>query len=78
MFMAAVSTLGEVQRQVVLFQEKSVAERSRIVGLSRKRADVIFAGACMIERIMRSLHVDEVIVSDQGVRYGLLHEVAGR
>jgi len=35
---------------------------------------VILAGACLIERIMTSFHAEEVIVSDQGVRYGLLYE----
>jgi exopolyphosphatase/guanosine-5'-triphosphate,3'-diphosphate pyrophosphatase len=69
-------TLDEVRRQVGLFQEKSVAERKKIVGMDPKRADVIFAGACLIERIMGFFHADRVIVSDQGVRYGLLHEAA--
>jgi len=35
---------------------------------------VILAGACLIERIMTFFHTREVIVSDQGVRYGLLYE----
>jgi len=69
-------SLLEVQRQVRLFQEKTVAERKQIVGLEAKRADVILAGACLIERIMTLFHADDVVVSDHGVRYGLLHEVA--
>ena len=67
-------TLSEVRRQVNLFQGKSVAERKTIPGLEPKRADVILAGATMIERIMTFLCIEQVIVSDQGVRYGLLHE----
>ena len=74
--MAARLTLGEAHRQVGLFREKSVAERRKIVGMDPKRADVIFAGACLIERIMAFFHAEKVIVSDQGVRYGLLHEAA--
>jgi len=69
-------SLLEVRRQIRLFRETTVAERKRIVGLEPKRADVIFAGACLIERIMNLFRVDDVIVSDQGVRYGLLHERA--
>jgi exopolyphosphatase/guanosine-5'-triphosphate,3'-diphosphate pyrophosphatase len=53
-----------------------IAERKQIVGLEPKRADVIFAGACLIERIMNFFHADRVTVSDHGVRYGLLHESA--
>ena len=67
-------TLSEVQRQVALFQGKTIMERKAIPGLEPKRADVILAGACLIERIMTLFHSERVIVSDHGVRYGLLHE----
>jgi exopolyphosphatase / guanosine-5'-triphosphate,3'-diphosphate pyrophosphatase len=67
-------TVSEVGRQVALFQGKTIAERKAIPGLEPKRADVILAGACLIERIMTLFHSERVIVSDQGVRYGLLHE----
>jgi exopolyphosphatase/guanosine-5'-triphosphate,3'-diphosphate pyrophosphatase len=67
-------TLTEVRRQVALFQGKTIAARKAIPGLEPKRADVILAGACLIERIMTLFHSERVIVSDHGVRYGLLHE----
>lgn len=67
-------TLSEVRRQVALFQGKTITERKAIPGLEPKRADVILAGACLIERVMTLFHSERVIVSDQGVRYGLLHE----
>ena len=69
-------SLAEVRRQIRLFSGCSLAERQRIVGLEAKRADVILAGACLIERILNLFHADGVVVSDQGVRYGLLHERA--
>lgn len=72
----SVLTLAEVQRQVALLQEKSITQRQQIVGLEPKRADVIFAGAYLIEKIMESFGASQVVVSDQGVRYGLLHEAA--
>jgi exopolyphosphatase/guanosine-5'-triphosphate,3'-diphosphate pyrophosphatase len=65
---------AEVERQVELYRGKTIAERKQIAGLEPKRADVILAGALVIEGIMRLLGVDEVIVSDQGIRYGLLYE----
>jgi exopolyphosphatase/guanosine-5'-triphosphate,3'-diphosphate pyrophosphatase len=67
-------TLDEVRRQVALFQAKTIAERKTIPGLEPKRADVILAGACLIERMMTLFQAEQVIVSDHGVRYGLLHE----
>jgi exopolyphosphatase/pppGpp-phosphohydrolase len=38
------------------------------------RADVILAGALLTERVLNLFGLDEVIVSDQGIRYGLLYE----
>jgi exopolyphosphatase / guanosine-5'-triphosphate,3'-diphosphate pyrophosphatase len=67
-------TLSEVRRQVALFQGKTIEERKGIPGLEPKRADVMLAGATLVERIMAAFHSEQVIVSDQGVRYGLLHE----
>jgi exopolyphosphatase / guanosine-5'-triphosphate,3'-diphosphate pyrophosphatase len=72
----SVLTLTEVKRQVAMLQERSVAERKQIVGLEPKRADVIFAGAYLIEKIMNRFGAKQVVVSDQGVRYGLLHAAA--
>lgn len=65
---------AEVQRQIHLFKGKTIAERREIPGLEPKRADVILAGALLIDRIMALFHVEQVLVSDQGIRYGLLHE----
>lgn len=72
----SILTLGEVQRQLDRLQRSSIAERRRIIGLEPQRADVIFAGASLVERIMIHYRAVGVIVSDQGVRYGLLHEAA--
>jgi exopolyphosphatase / guanosine-5'-triphosphate,3'-diphosphate pyrophosphatase len=71
-------THPEVQRQVRLFQSKTLAERKTIPGLEPKRADVILAGAFLIDRMMMLFGARQLIVSDQGVRYGLLYERLGR
>jgi len=67
-------TLDEVRRQIELFQSKPIEDRKAIPGLEPKRADVILAGACLIEKIMTLFHSERIIVSDHGVRYGLLHK----
>jgi exopolyphosphatase/guanosine-5'-triphosphate,3'-diphosphate pyrophosphatase len=66
----------EVRRQIDLYRSLPNAERQRIPGLHPQRADVILAGALLVERIMAGFAAPYVIVSDQGVRYGLLHRVA--
>ena len=67
-------TRAEVERLIELFKGKTAAERKRIPGLDPGRADVILAGALLIDRIMAYFAMGEVIVSDQGVRYGMLYE----
>ena len=69
-------TLEQIQVQTCALQERSLAERKRLVGLEEKRADVIFAGARLAGTILERFGADAVIVSDQGVRYGLLYEAA--
>lgn len=64
---------SEVQRQVELFKSKTVAERKKIPGLEPKRADVILAGALIIDRVMALFRIEEVTVSDQGIRYGVVY-----
>jgi exopolyphosphatase/guanosine-5'-triphosphate,3'-diphosphate pyrophosphatase len=71
-------TIDEVRRQIKILEEKTIAERQSIIGLEPKRADVIFAGACLIERILVLFASTQTLVSDQGVRYGLLHEHLAR
>jgi exopolyphosphatase/guanosine-5'-triphosphate,3'-diphosphate pyrophosphatase len=50
----------------------ALEERKTIPGVEPARADVIFAGAAIVERIMAHFHAAEVIVSDRGVRWGLV------
>jgi exopolyphosphatase/guanosine-5'-triphosphate,3'-diphosphate pyrophosphatase len=51
------------------------AERERLVGLDPRRADVILAGALLLQRLARAAGVDAVCVSDRGIRWGLLYEL---
>ena len=69
-------TLEQIQGQTRALQERSLAERKRLIGLEEKRADVIFAGARLVEKILARFGAGTVTVSDQGVRYGLLYEAA--
>ena len=72
----SVLTLPQVRRQLDRLERRSIAERRRMIGLEPQRADVIFAGASLMERIMTRYQAERVLVSDQGVRYGLLHDAA--
>jgi exopolyphosphatase/guanosine-5'-triphosphate,3'-diphosphate pyrophosphatase len=67
-------SLNEVRRQIELYQRMTVAQRKAVPGMHPQRADVILAGACLMEKIMVRFNASQVVVSDQGVRYGLLYK----
>lgn len=65
---------SEVDRILSLLRGLSVAERKKIPGIQEGRADVILAGAVILQRIMARLGVSSLFVSDRGIRYGVLFE----
>ena len=71
-------TRAEVQRQIELYRTLPAEARRHIPGLQPKRADIILAGACIVATVMDRLRRDAVIVSDRGLRHGLLVDRFGR
>ena len=65
-----------LSEQIARLRVGTQAARERIVGLDPKRADVILAGALILQRIAAAAGVDEIQVSDRGIRWGLMHELA--
>ena len=70
----SVLTLDEVERQIEMYRERTIDERRETVGLMPKRADVILAGAAIVMTIMRKLGVEELTISDRGLRHGLFYD----
>jgi exopolyphosphatase / guanosine-5'-triphosphate,3'-diphosphate pyrophosphatase len=81
--------LAEIDRQVELyrtrsreledFQKEIVREQRRgIVGLQPGRAEVILAGACVVRTILARVAQESLMVSDRGLRHGLLIGRFGR
>lgn len=68
----SVLELDKIERQIKLYQLKTISERKEIVGLQPKRADVILAGALIVSVIMKKAGVDSFTVSDRGLRHGLI------
>jgi exopolyphosphatase / guanosine-5'-triphosphate,3'-diphosphate pyrophosphatase len=67
-----------LDEQIARLRVGTQAARERIVGLDPRRADVILAGALILQRIAAAARVSEVRVSDRGIRWGLLHELASQ
>ncbi len=69
--------LGEL---VGLLAAMPVADRGRVVGIKPARADIILAGAVVIEAVLAHAGVDELEVTEAGLREGVFFErhLAGR
>ena len=70
-------TLSTLEQQIDRLRASTQAERETMAGLDPKRADVILAGACILQEIASFAHATEILVSDRGIRWGLLFEKAG-
>ncbi len=55
-----------------LAKAQTVDERRRIEGLDAKRADIIVAGAIILEEVMNELSIKSLLISDYGLREGVL------
>jgi exopolyphosphatase/guanosine-5'-triphosphate,3'-diphosphate pyrophosphatase len=74
----AVLLRREVQALLEQFCGVSLEERRRLPGLLPQRADLIIAGSQILLTVMEVLGLEELTVSERGLRYGLLLEAAKR
>ena len=62
---------GQLREQTTRLATATLDERKRFRGLHPDRADVIAAGAVILEELLAWTQAPELIVSDGGVRFGL-------
>ena len=63
-----------LRNQLILYRSKTIEEKKEIPGLPAARADVILAGGAILYLAMDELNCPSVLISCQGVRYGLLYK----
>ena len=68
----------EIDRQITEYLSKNHEERRKIRGLDPERADIILAGACITRHAMRFCGCREIVVSERGLRHGILFRMTGR
>ena len=68
---------GEVEALIPAMAALTVPQRAALPGMEPARADVIVAGAVVVAEAMRRSGLDPLVVSDRGVRWGLLHDRFG-
>ncbi len=69
-------TAQQLDDLIVLLARLSLPERQKLPGLNPARADVILAGALILEVFMKDYGFSQLLVSDRGLRYGVLLEQA--
>lgn len=69
-------TLAEVRETAHRLASLPLAERRSLPGLEPKRADVIVTGARIVLAVLAWADADELVVSDRGVRWGLVEKLA--
>ncbi|MGC4001493.1 MAG: Ppx/GppA phosphatase family protein [Anaeromyxobacter sp.] len=69
-------TLRRLERAVEALAELSLAERRR--RFEAKRAEIVVAGAVILEAAMRQLRLKEVVAVEGGLRDGVLRDLARR
>ncbi len=55
-----------------------LAQRRKIPGINPERADIIIAGAAILETFMDELRLDRIMISTRGLKEGLLAEYLSR
>ncbi len=73
----SIITLSELESMITLFRRTTNEERRAIPGMIHGREETILAGSLILKAVMEKLGVQEVIVSDRGLRYGLFYDHFG-
>jgi exopolyphosphatase/guanosine-5'-triphosphate,3'-diphosphate pyrophosphatase len=73
----ATLTAEEVDRQIAQYQTMDEGARRSVVGLQPNRAPVILSGALIVSTVLQNLGQDSLLVSDRGLRHGLIPERFG-
>lgn len=71
-------THADLRQVVTLLCGLSLDERRRVPGINPGRADIIIAGAAILDYFMGALGVAEIQVSERGLREGLLVDYLAR
>ncbi|MEX1218359.1 MAG: Ppx/GppA phosphatase family protein [Acidimicrobiales bacterium] len=62
----------------LLISATSVDERKVLSGMDPSRADIILAGAIILEQAVEKLNIDEIVISDNALREGVLLDALSR
>ena len=67
-----VLTYAHLRQVVAMLAALPLEERRKVPGLNPERADIVLAGAAIVDAFMQELDVPELQISERGLREGLL------
>ena len=67
-----------LDRMICMLASATLEDRKQIAGLERGREDIILAGALILQDIMLRIGAAELLVSDWGLREGILFNLYGK
>ena len=73
-----VLTYDQLKDVIAMLCALPLQERRRVPGINFSRADIIIAGAAIIDTLMAELGIEQLHVSDRGLRDGLLIDYLSR
>ena len=65
-------TYAHLKQVIAMLRALPLEGRRKVLGLNPERADIIIAGAAILDAFMQELALKEIRVSERGVRQGLL------
>jgi len=65
-------TRDDLRKTAAMLCSLSLDQRKRVPGINPERADIIIAGAAILEEIMDGFNLSEIRTSDRGLRDGLI------
>ena len=72
-------TAADLKRVVELLCKCSLEERRKVPGINPERADIIIAGAAILDTLVQDLKIKEMrVISERGLREGLLVDYLSR
>jgi len=71
----SILTRADIAEQIERYRTSTVEERRAVIGLQPKRAEVILAGACILDVILQRLGAEYLTISDRGLRHGLAYDL---
>ncbi len=71
-------TLDQLRQAIQHLMSLPLEERRRVPGLNPERADIIIAGAAVLETLLEEFGIQTIRISDRGLRDGLLVDYLAR